>query len=112
MNTAEDRERPLRRTVALAGATGLVERSILDRLLADTSPLILSGFPGGREGCRPILAKVNVARHACAVERPLICVVQRRSLDSAAACELDLMPVEMPLQRTFHQPAGVLPADL
>jgi uncharacterized protein YbjT (DUF2867 family) len=31
------RERPNKRTVALAGATGLVGRSILDGLLADTS---------------------------------------------------------------------------
>jgi uncharacterized protein YbjT (DUF2867 family) len=37
MSLAEPRERPVQRTVALAGATGLVGRSILEGLLADTS---------------------------------------------------------------------------
>jgi len=37
MSLAEPRERPVKRTVALAGATGLVGRSILEGLLADTS---------------------------------------------------------------------------
>lgn len=37
MSLADPRERPPKRTVALAGATGLVGRSILDGLLADTS---------------------------------------------------------------------------
>jgi hypothetical protein len=34
MSLAEPRERPVKRTVALAGATGLVGRSILEGLLA------------------------------------------------------------------------------
>jgi Male sterility protein len=38
MNTAKEfPEGPIRRTVVLAGATGLVGRAILERLLADTS---------------------------------------------------------------------------
>lgn len=37
MSPAEPRERAIKRTVALAGATGLVGRSILAGLLADTS---------------------------------------------------------------------------
>jgi uncharacterized protein YbjT (DUF2867 family) len=38
MNAAKEfPERPIRRTVVLAGATGLVGRAILERLLADTS---------------------------------------------------------------------------
>ncbi len=37
MSLAEPRERAVKRTVALAGATGLVGRSILEGLLADTS---------------------------------------------------------------------------
>ena len=37
MSIAEPRERAVKRTVALAGATGLVGRSILEGLLADTS---------------------------------------------------------------------------
>ncbi len=36
MSLAEPRERAVKRTVALAGATGLVGRSILEGLLADT----------------------------------------------------------------------------
>src|ERR1700735_522293 len=37
MSLLEPREQPVKRTVALAGATGLVGRSILDGLLADPS---------------------------------------------------------------------------
>ena len=37
MSLAEPREREIKRTVALAGATGLVGRSLLEGLLADTS---------------------------------------------------------------------------
>ena len=37
MSLAELREQPVKRTVALAGATGLVGRSILEGLLADPS---------------------------------------------------------------------------
>jgi uncharacterized protein YbjT (DUF2867 family) len=37
MSLAEPREQPVKRTVALAGATGLVGRSILEGLLADPS---------------------------------------------------------------------------
>ncbi len=35
MSLLEPREQPVKRTVALAGATGLVGRSILEGLLAD-----------------------------------------------------------------------------
>jgi uncharacterized protein YbjT (DUF2867 family) len=57
MNAGENRERPLRRTVALAGATGLVGRSILDGLLADTSVKAVQVF--GRWRPRTVHAQLE-----------------------------------------------------
>jgi uncharacterized protein YbjT (DUF2867 family) len=57
MLLAEPRERPVKRTVALAGATGLVGRSILEGLLADTS--VQSVHVVGRRKPRVVHARLT-----------------------------------------------------
>lgn len=57
MSLAEPKERPIKRTVALAGATGLVGRTILDGLLADTS--VQSVHVLGRKNPRVAHARIT-----------------------------------------------------
>ena len=57
MSLAEPPERPLKRTVALAGATGLVGRSILEGLLADAS--VQSVHVLGRRNPRVAQARIT-----------------------------------------------------
>ena len=59
MSLADPRERPEKRTVALAGATGLVGRSILDGMLAD--PSVQSVHVLGRR--KPRVAHARITGH-------------------------------------------------
>src|SRR5580700_2291518 len=57
MSLAEPRERAIKRTVALAGATGLVGRSLLEGLLADTSVQVVHVL--GRRNPRVAHARIT-----------------------------------------------------
>src|SRR5271170_3094221 len=59
MSRTEPRERAIKRTVALAGATGLVGRSLLEGLLADTS--VQSVHVLGRR--KPRVAHARITGH-------------------------------------------------
>src|SRR5581483_10443753 len=58
-----------------------------------------------------VFTQIHGPRHLIALEGPLVFVMQRGSFNPAAARELDLVPVDMSFDGTFHKPSGILPRN-